>query len=218
MTSVALALITLYEGLTPEEFDAVSRDFFSSAVHPATGRPLRSMVYQPMLELIGELRRLEFTIGVVTGSGTEFIRAISHGLFGVPPELVVGTLIGYDFGRDESDRPELRRTGMPGGDVNEGPAKVTHIQTQLGRRPMLVAGNSAGDREMLEWATASPRPNLALLIDHDDADREYAYASKAASFVDPEPITSVGERLGWTIVSMENDWATMFTTEGNSDH
>jgi hypothetical protein len=29
---------------------------------------------------------------------------------------------------------------------------VADIQTQLGRRPILAAGNSGGDREMLEWA------------------------------------------------------------------
>ena len=47
---------------------------------------------------------------------------------------------------------------------------MTNIQTQLGRRPILAAGNSGGDREMLEWALAAGTPSLALLIDHDDAD------------------------------------------------
>ena len=39
-----------------------------------------------MLELIDELRRRDFTIRVVTGGGTEFVRAISQDLYGVPPE------------------------------------------------------------------------------------------------------------------------------------
>jgi hypothetical protein len=32
---------------------------------------------------------------------------------------------------------------------------VTHIQSQLGRRPILAAGNSAGDREMPITTVAS---------------------------------------------------------------
>src|SRR5688572_18558911 len=45
----------------------------------------------------------------------------------------------------------------------------------IGRRPILAFGNSDGDFEMLEWTTAGPGPRLALLLHHDDADREYAY-------------------------------------------
>ena len=76
----------------------------AKAQHQALGRPLRSVTYQPMLELLNELGRRDFTIGIVTGGGTEFVRAISDDLYGVPAELVVGSLIGYEFTRDEDDR------------------------------------------------------------------------------------------------------------------
>ena len=59
-----------------------------------------------------------------------------------------------------------------------------------------MAGNSGGDREMLEWAAAGAGPTLALLVDHDDAEREFAYVSTAETFAEPEPITEVGARLG----------------------
>ena len=51
---------------------------------------------------------------------------------------------------------------------------------------------------MLEWAQASRHGGLAILVDHDDADREFAYESQAATFEDDEPITDVGRstRLG----------------------
>ena len=87
---------------------------------------------------------------------------------------------------------------------------MSNIQSQLGRRPILVAGNSGGDREMLEWAASGPGPTLALLVDHDDAEREFAYVSRAETFAEPEPITEVGARLGWTVVSMATDWETVF--------
>ena len=50
----------------------------AGATHSTLQRPLRTNIYQPMLELIDELRRLDFTVSVVTGGGTEFVRAISE--------------------------------------------------------------------------------------------------------------------------------------------
>ena len=209
---IALALTSLYDGISPEAFTSQARAFMDAAQHPTLGRPLRSNVYQPMLELIDELRRRDVMVTIVTGGGTEFVRAVSQQLYGVPPEAVVGTLIGYEFGRGDDGAPRLLRTGRPAGAANEGAAKVSNIQSQLGRRPLLVAGNSGGDREMLEWAATGPQPGLALLINHDDAEREFAYVSTAETFAEPEPITRVGARLGWTVVSMAADWATVFPT------
>ncbi len=207
---VGLALTSLFEGMTPQTFTARAREFMTGAIHPTLHRPVRTTVYQPMIELLGELRRRDFSISVVTGGGTEFVRAISHDLYDVPPEAVVGTLIKYEFLRDPDGNPTLRRTSGIDGDPNEGAAKVTNIQTQLGRRPILAGGNSGGDREMLEWACVGDGPGLALLIDHDDGEREFRYVSKAETFAEREPITDVGARLGWTIVSMANDWDAVF--------
>lgn len=211
---VALALMELFEGMTPAEFDRAVRTFMDRARHRTLGVPLRNLVYQPMLELLDELRRRGFTIFIVTGGGTEFVRAISDDLYGVPPEAVVGTLIAYEFDRDDRGRPFLRRASRLGSPANEGAAKVTHIQSQLGRRPILAAGNSGGDREMMEWACAVDVPSLALLVDHDDAAREFQYASTALTFDDREPILDVADRLGWTVVSMATDWSDIFPAAG----
>ena len=207
---IALALTSLFEGISPEEFTGRVRAFMADARHPTLLRPLHSNTYAPMLELADELRRREVTVTIVSGGGTEFLRAVSQQLYGVPPEAVVGTLIGYELSRGEDGGPRLLRTGRPAGAANEGAAKVSNIQGQLGRRPLLVAGNSGGDREMLEWAAAGSGPSLALLVNHDDAEREFAYVSTAETFAEPEPITDVGARLGWTVVSMAQDWETVF--------
>ncbi|WP_299449656.1 HAD family phosphatase [uncultured Serinicoccus sp.] len=212
---IALALTELFEGISAQEFTARVRDFFDRAVHPTLDRPLRTLTYVPMLELLDELRRADFSVLIVTGGGTEFVRAVSQQLYGVPPEAVAGSLIDYDFlPTSDGSGPRLVRASRLVGPANEGAAKVTHIQTQLGRRPILAAGNSGGDREMLEWAAAGEGPTLALLVDHDDGDREFAYTSTAETFAEPEPITQVGARLGWTVVSMARDWETVFDGSG----
>jgi hypothetical protein len=48
------------------------------------------------------------------------------------------------------------------------------------------------------------------LINHDDAAREFSYESTAVSFAADEPITTVAERLGWLVVSINDDWETVF--------
>ena len=210
LAKVAGALAALFDGQTPEQFGAAVDEFLGRYRHRTLGVPVDGVVYQPMLELIDELRGLDFTLGIVTGGGTEFVRQVSKRLYGVEPGMVVGTLIGYAFGRDDAGRPVVRRTTSQIGTANEGGAKVEHIHSQIGRAPILAVGNSGGDREMLEWAQASRHGGLAVLVNHDDAEREFAYESQAATFDDAEPITDVADRLGWVTVSMRRDWTTIF--------
>jgi len=209
LARIAMALTGLFDGMRAEDFGAQVRDFMAGASHPTLDRPLRTTVYQPMLELVAALRALDFTVTVVTGGGTEFVRALSHDLYDVPPEHVVGTLIEYDYAKG-ADGPVLTRSTRLLGDPNEGPAKVVHIQTQLGRRPVFAAGNTGGDREMLEWAHGAAGPSLAVLIDHDDPDREFRYEGQGVTTADVESITEVGRREGWIVVSMAKDWETVF--------
>lgn len=207
---IALALTELFEGVHPDAFMGYVRDFMATAVHAGLHRPLRTMVYAPMLELIEELRRREFSVAIVTGGGTEFVRAVSDELYGVPPEAVVGTLIEYDFHGDE-EGPYLTRSKRLLGGANEGVSKVVNIQTQLGRRPILAAGNSDGDCAMLEWAGNGAGPSLSLLVEHDDEEREFSYSGPSAGPTDTEPILTTAGRLGWTVVSMARDWSRVFT-------
>ncbi len=208
---IAMALLQLTLGLDPREFDDRVRSFVADAVDPARRVPLRQLRYQPMLELIDALRAESFSVFIVTGGGTEFVRAISQDFYGVAPEGVVGTLVNYNFARDPQGRPQLVRSAEMVGTANEGEAKVVNIQRELGRRPIFAAGNTAGDREMLEYALAVEGPSMALLVDHDDADREYAYEPEAVTVDFEGDFTTFARDSGWTVASMRDDWAQVFT-------
>lgn len=205
---VALAVMSLFEMQEPEVFEAQVHAFFDEERHPS-GQRFDVMVYQPMLELMGELAARGFTNCIVTGGGTEFVRAISRQVYGVDQERVVGTLVTYVL-IERDGRPTLVRTNRPQGEANEGAAKISNIQMGLGRRPSFAAGNSPGDAEMLEYANATDGPSLALLVNHDDAEREFAYESRAGTFLSAEPIGATAERLGWLQVSMRDDWTKVF--------
>jgi len=211
LETLAVSLLDLFAGLSPEEFDAKVVSFFAEQVHPERGVPYRQTRYQPMLELMDELRARGFDFYVVSAGGAEFVRVIGEDFYGVKPEGVVGSQIDYEFSRDENGMAQLLRTnGLVASGPNEGPAKPPNIQRILGRHPSVAGGNSAGDAEMLEYAMAYDGPSLAILVDHDDAEREYAYESVAGTFAADESITDTAARRGWTVVSMKNDWSTVY--------
>ena len=209
---IAFSLVELCQGIGPEEFEDRVTRFFAAARHPDRGVPYSQMRYQPMLELIDELRAHSFSVYLVTGGGTEFVRAVCQSFYGVPQEGVVGSGVVYEVTRN-GERPSLVRTTELLGEANEGGAKISNIQRQLGRRPILAGGNSPGDTAMLEYAAASDGPSLALVVHHDDGDREYAYESVAGTFTAGESLPETARRLGWAIASMKDDWDVVFTAD-----
>src|SRR5215510_5695532 len=54
------------------------------------------------------------------------------------------------------------------------------------------------------FASIPSRPSLSLLLNHDDEKREYAYQAGAE-----ESLKRAGQH-GWTVVSLKNDWKTVF--------
>ena len=92
------------------------------------------------------------------------------------------------------------------------------VRRSLGRsrRPYATFGNSTGDRQRLEY-TKVRDGGLAMLLLHDDAKREYAYASAGAArhqarHLHPGPLRR-GKKKGWTVISMKNDWKKIFAFE-----
>jgi hypothetical protein len=57
---------------------------------------------------------------------------------------------------------------------------------------------------MLDFTQHPDKPTLRLLVLHDDADREFDYTSGAE-----EALAKAGT-AGWTVVSVKNDWTTVF--------
>ncbi len=87
---------------------------------------------------------------------------------------------------------------------DDGPTKPVRIWSRIGRRPILAFGNSNGDVPMLRFARLADRPALRLLLLHDDAEREFDYTAGAEDALDR------ARKAGWTVVSIKNDWSTVF--------
>jgi len=92
--------------------------------------------------------------------------------------------------------------------LNAGKFKPLNIQLHAGRRPILAVGNSDGDLDMLRFTHDGTAPSLVMLLVHDDAEREYAYADEA-----PEALVAARE-YGWQVVSMRDDFGAVFAAPG----
>ena len=93
--------------------------------------------------------------------------------------------------------------------------KPVGINQHIGRRPIAAFGNSVGDQQMLEYTQSGPGARFELLVLHDDAAREFAYGpARGLPDVKYGYFTSAldehAKKDGWTVVSMKNDWKTVF--------
>lgn len=182
-----------WEGTTHDEYEAEVREFLASKEHERFGRPFTALVYQPMLELIDFLKENGWRAYVCSGGGRDFMRVICEETWGLFKENVIGSAPEFEH----RDGKFVRQSEMRGR-VALGPGKLEQIYARTGRVAAFAAGNGDVDIEMLESA------EFALVIVHDDEEREYAYTSGA------EKVLAAAERDGWTQVSVKNDWKTVF--------
>jgi phosphoglycolate phosphatase-like HAD superfamily hydrolase len=206
---VVEVLLQTYAGITTEEFESAVTSWLADFRHPRFGTSFERLVYAPMLELLELLRSNEFRVFIVTGGGVDFIRPVSVQLYGVDPDDVVGSAVEVDMERRDG-KVVLMRKATLAGSPNEGSPKVTNIHAHIGRRPIVAVGNTAGDREMLEFAHTGEQPSLCLVVNHDDDEREYAYGGGALTNPNAEPILTTAKQFGWTVASMRNDWSRVF--------
>ncbi|OZG30758.1 acid phosphatase [Williamsia sp. 1138] len=185
-----------WAGTTPAEFEAQVREWLEAVKQPKFDVPYVELVYAPMLELIKYLKDNDFRVFVCSGGGRDFMRVFAEETWGIYKENVIGTAADYSYSNGSMVRAAR---GLGGLDI--GPGKPEHIFATTGRLPVFAGGNADVDIEMLETAT------FALLVDHDDDEREFAYTSNAEKSVER------AKELGWTIVSVKDDWKTVFPSK-----
>ncbi len=168
-----------------------------------------------MQEVLKYLRANGYKTYIVTGGGQDFVRVYAEEVYGVPPEQVVGTAGGTKYGYDKDGKPFLtKEPRLLLNDNNAGKPEGIHLM--IGRRPHAAFGNSAGDRQMLEYTKAGDGARLAMLVLHDDATREYAYGPAQGTAATPRSApsrrrcTTRPSKQGWVVISMKNDWKQIF--------
>ncbi len=202
LREMAAGLLSAYAEDDVESFASKADQFLRSAENPVLKRPYLKTAYAPMRELLQYLEANQFTNYIVSGGGRDFMRPITRELYGVPPERVVGTTVALQYREEDGIGKVVHTSKLEVFD--DGPNKVVRIWSRIGARPIFAAGNSNGDIQMLQFATQGKGASLALLVTHDDDERDIAYTSGAQKSV------ALAKERGWPLVSVREDWAKVF--------
>lgn len=208
--AVAELMFATHAGMSEDEFDAIANDWLAAAKHPKFGRLFKKNIYQPQVELLTYLRTNGFKTFIVSGGGIDLIRAFAEEAYGIPREQVIGSSakLHYELKGDTAmlrKQPELNS-------FDDREVKPANIGLHIGRRPILAFGNSDGDLAMLRYCKTGPGARLALLVHHDDAEREVAYDRKFRLSPLSEALDKAAD-YGITLVSMKRDWRAVFADE-----
>ena len=208
-------MMATHTGMTTVEFEQVVEDWIATAKHPTTGKRFLDMTYQPMLEVLDYLRANEFKTYIVSGGGIEFMRPWVEAAYGIPPEQVVGSSVKTKFELRDGKPVLVRLPELNFNDDKGG--KPVAINLHVGRVPIAAFGNSVGDQQMLEYAQGGSGARFGLLVLHDDAVREFPYGPARGlpdvklGYFTPA-LEEHAKKDGWAVVSMKDDWKTVFTT------
>jgi phosphoglycolate phosphatase-like HAD superfamily hydrolase len=214
LLKIAAATLT---GMDVDAFRDQVADWLAHARDPRWKRPFTDLTYLPQIELLAFLRANGFKTFIVTGGGQDFVRVYAERVYGIPPEQVVGTAGAVTYAYDKDGKPVLiKDPKLLLNDDNAGKPEGIHLE--IGRRPHFAFGNSIGDRQMLEYTKAGEGARLAMLVLHDDAEREYAYGpaeglpdTKVGTFT--QALYDEAKKDGWFVISMKNDWKRIFAFE-----
>jgi phosphoglycolate phosphatase-like HAD superfamily hydrolase len=192
------------EGITVEDFDEQVLGFLSNTQDAHFKKPYKELTYKPMVELVHYLQENGFQVYITSGGGRDFMRAVCEEIYNIPRSMVIGSSVTFKYSEDEQGVTQVIRTKEIEQPIDDGPGKPLHIHRAIGRRPVMAAGNSDGDIHMLKYAKGHKGLTLSLLVYHDDAEREAAYDGGTEKALELAP------KEGWIVVSMKNDWKTVF--------
>jgi phosphoserine phosphatase len=203
-----------HAGMTEDEFGRRAREWLATARHPTLGRLFTELTYRPQKELLSFLRSNGFRTFIVSGGGIDLIRAFSEEQYGIAREHVVGSSVRtrFEIADDRGDLLKLAEINS----FDDREAKPQNISLHIGRRPVLAVGNSDGDLAMLRYCRTGSGPRLALLIHHDDPEREFAYDREFHLSPLAEALDKAND-YGITVVSMRNDWNAVFENAQTSE-
>jgi phosphoserine phosphatase len=195
-------ILKAFEGMDVDDYQSAADKYLRGAQNPLLKRPYLKTAYAPMIELLRYLEANGFTNYIASGGDRDFMRPITSELYGIPSERVIGSSNALKY-LEVENIGSLVYQAQP--DVfDDGPTKPVRIWSRIGRRPIFAAGNSNGDIPMLRFAAHPSRPSLGVLVNHDDGEREIAYASGA------EKSLEAAQANGWAVISVQRDWKTVF--------
>lgn len=172
---LANIILKPFDGVDKEEYVAFANHCLNTAKHWDHGLVYADMFYQPMLELVDALKDKQFKIYIVSASMQGIVWSICPQELGLERDRLIGIRHPKKVSFNEGKLSYKLQAGMMS-PVNSYEGKTINIYDHIGKIPVVAVGNAYSDFGMFHMAACSPYPHMALLLHHDDAEREYAYS------------------------------------------
>ena len=166
-----------------------------------------------MLEIIEYLQKNEFNIYIVSATDRYQVRSVIDEHINIPKSNIIGTdyelasinqgnEIGYKYKYNKNEKLILKGELIF---LNSKFNKINGIIRNIGRKPILVFGNSEGDSSMANYAISDNEYNsLAFMVLNDDLIRERGNQASA------DKMKKLCDKNNWIHISMKNDWKTIY--------
>ena len=164
-----------FDGADKEEYVEFANQCLSTDKHWEHDRAYGDMFYQPMLELIDALKKKQFQIYIVSASMQGIVWSICPQELGLERDHLIGIRHPKQvhFAADGKVSYTIKAGMMS--PVNSFEGKTINIYDHIGKLPVMAVGNAYSDFGMFHLTEGSGHPHVALLLHHDDAEREYVY-------------------------------------------
>ena len=203
----------VFKNMTLEEYDKYLKDYLN---HPADGynNLMRGdAFFIPMLEVIDYLQKNDFSIYIISATDRFQVRTIIDGHINIPKANIIGSdfdissinqgnISGFNYNYNPNEKMILKGELIM---LNIKLNKVNGIIRNIGRKPILIFGNSEGDINMANYVLSNNEYNsLAFMLICDDFDRERGNKHSAYK------MKELCKKNNFIPISMKNDWKTIY--------
>ena len=203
----------VFKDMKMEDFISFTKNFLNQPAPGYINMKRGDAFYKPMLQVIEYLQKNDFKVFIVTGTDRFEVRSIIDGHINIPDSQIIGSIStikasgqgdekGIDYQFKKNDKILLG-----GGFVikNVKMNKVVTMTTEIGQKPVLSFGNSAGDTSMANYVISNNKyESLAFMLCCDDEVRENGNKTKA------KIMYGLCSENNWEPISMEKDWKTIY--------
>ena len=168
-------IMKAFDGVENEEYVSYANRFLNKEKDSKYNITYADMFYQPMLELIAALQQKQFQIYIVSGSMQGLVWSVCPQNIGFDRQHLLGTrqAMEVSFPKGGPVSYVLQKSVLK--PKNNYYGKSINIYNHIGKTPVVAIGNTVGDFGMFHMASCSKYPHFVLMLNHDDAEREYAY-------------------------------------------
>ena len=203
----------IFKGMTLDEYDKYLKDYLKQPADGYNNLLRGNAFFLPMLEIIEYLQKNEFNIYIVSATDRNQVRSVIDGHINIPKSNVIGSDYdlasinqknekGYNYKYNSSEKLILKGELIS---LNSKLNKINSIIRNIGRKPILVFGNSEGDASMANYAISdNEHSSLAFMVLSDDLIRERGNQDSA------NKMKELCDKNNWIPISMKNDWKTIY--------